>query len=221
MNKTFTEQIREAINTSGVTPYVLAKDAGISDSVLSRFLNGSGGLTLKTLDALAEVLGWEITQTVQRTSLPQPRGRHSGKGQKMNAIEEEKVTKKGTANKLTGEAALNMQETERYAKSAHEDHFSSHRGIWEIGCPDRIVVYNNHPYNDPAQRPAETASFREKLKELDIEELAYAEHGTEVPGGKYSYAMMLRVKPAQSNIVWHLMREAIRDARASLEKAAK
>ncbi len=73
------EQIRKSILNSGVSPYVLAKSAGISKSVLSRFLNSGSGLTLKSLDALAEVLGLQVVSTVQQTPRPQKRGRTAKK----------------------------------------------------------------------------------------------------------------------------------------------
>ena len=63
--KTLTEQVRQAIRDSGMTPYLISKHAGISESVLSRFLNG-GGMTLKTLEAVGAVLALEITTPAQR-----------------------------------------------------------------------------------------------------------------------------------------------------------
>ena len=37
--------------------YQIAKQAGIAESTLSRFVTGKGSLNLDTLDALADVLG--------------------------------------------------------------------------------------------------------------------------------------------------------------------
>ena len=49
-------QIREAIASSGLTRYRIAEEAGVAQSTLSRFMAGEGGLTLDTLDRIAEVL---------------------------------------------------------------------------------------------------------------------------------------------------------------------
>lgn len=205
--KTFSDQIREAINNSGFTPYVLAKNAKISESVLSRFLNGGSGLTLKTLDALAEVLGWELDSQVHQTSLPKKPGRQATKGKKVNT-----EVAKGTGRSRKGVKDLYQDETERYARSAHDDHFSSHRGVWEIGSDDRLCIYNNHPYRDPEQRPRETAILLIKLKAMGIEKLAYAEYGKPAGTGQYTYAMMIAASPSQMSAVTRAYREAVEEA---------
>ncbi len=52
--------IRRAIRSSGITRYAIAKATGIGQSTLSRFVRGQGGLSLDTLDKLADLLGLEI-----------------------------------------------------------------------------------------------------------------------------------------------------------------
>ena len=54
------KQIREAIKDSGLTIYRLAKDSGVSQPVLCRFVNGKRGITLATASKLVEVLGLEL-----------------------------------------------------------------------------------------------------------------------------------------------------------------
>jgi transcriptional regulator with XRE-family HTH domain len=54
------DQIREAIKSFGVTQYRICKDTGIDPSVMSRFMSGERGLTIPTLDVLAEYLGLRI-----------------------------------------------------------------------------------------------------------------------------------------------------------------
>jgi len=54
--KTISEQLREAIGKSSLSPYELAEASGVDRSVLSRFLNGKRSITLDTVDRLAEVL---------------------------------------------------------------------------------------------------------------------------------------------------------------------
>ena len=51
-----TDQIRRAINESGVSRYRLWKETGIDQAVLSRFVAGKAGMTLKSLDVLADAL---------------------------------------------------------------------------------------------------------------------------------------------------------------------
>ena len=53
-------QLRQAIRDSGLTIYRLAKDSGVSQPVLSRFVNGKRGITLATASKLAEALGLEL-----------------------------------------------------------------------------------------------------------------------------------------------------------------
>jgi plasmid maintenance system antidote protein VapI len=53
---TISEQLREEISTSKLSPYELAEASGVDRSVLSRFLTGKRSLTLDTVDKLAAVL---------------------------------------------------------------------------------------------------------------------------------------------------------------------
>jgi ribosome-binding protein aMBF1 (putative translation factor) len=57
----FTDQIRRAILDSGVSRYRIAKDTGIAESVLSRFMHGQIGFTLETLDKLGDYLQFDLT----------------------------------------------------------------------------------------------------------------------------------------------------------------
>jgi hypothetical protein len=61
-------QIRAAIGAAGVTRYRIAKDTGISESMLSRFMSGSRGLSMEALDVLGEYLGLEIRTRAKRPS---------------------------------------------------------------------------------------------------------------------------------------------------------
>ena len=54
------QQLRSAVKDSGLTIYRLAKDSGVSQPVLSRFLNGKRGITLATAAKLANALGLEL-----------------------------------------------------------------------------------------------------------------------------------------------------------------
>jgi ribosome-binding protein aMBF1 (putative translation factor) len=55
-----TDQIRRAIDESGVSRYRLWKETGIDQAVLSRFMAGKAGMTLKSLDVLADALGLRV-----------------------------------------------------------------------------------------------------------------------------------------------------------------
>jgi plasmid maintenance system antidote protein VapI len=61
-NATFSDQLRKAIAGDGRTLYRLAKESGITPSVLGRFIANERGLTTTTLDKLVEVLAVELTK---------------------------------------------------------------------------------------------------------------------------------------------------------------
>jgi transcriptional regulator with XRE-family HTH domain len=52
----------KAAKKSGVSMYEIAERSGIQRSILSRFVNGTGGLTVATLAKLAPVLEIEIVR---------------------------------------------------------------------------------------------------------------------------------------------------------------
>jgi transcriptional regulator with XRE-family HTH domain len=51
-----TDQLRQAIDDSGLTRYVIAKETGIDESALAKFYNGHRGLSMEALNALGECL---------------------------------------------------------------------------------------------------------------------------------------------------------------------
>jgi transcriptional regulator with XRE-family HTH domain len=55
------EQIRRAVDASGMSRYRIAKELGIAESTMSRFMSGKGGLSMEYIDALADVLKLKIT----------------------------------------------------------------------------------------------------------------------------------------------------------------
>jgi transcriptional regulator with XRE-family HTH domain len=58
MQRKLTDQIRAAVDASGMTRYRICKAIGLNQGTLSRFMRG-GGLSLDTLDKLAGFLGIE------------------------------------------------------------------------------------------------------------------------------------------------------------------
>jgi transcriptional regulator with XRE-family HTH domain len=55
------QQIRDAIESCGKTRYQIAKDTGIDQATLSRFMSGNGGLSIPVLDKLGAYLNLRIT----------------------------------------------------------------------------------------------------------------------------------------------------------------
>lgn len=59
--QSMSDQLRQAIDDSGLTRYRIAKETGISESTLSQFYNGRRGLSMESLNALGEFLQLKIT----------------------------------------------------------------------------------------------------------------------------------------------------------------
>jgi plasmid maintenance system antidote protein VapI len=60
--KTLTDQLLDAIAETGWSGYRLAKESGVPQQVIQRFLAGERGITLETASRLADALGLEFTQ---------------------------------------------------------------------------------------------------------------------------------------------------------------
>jgi DNA-binding phage protein len=57
---TFSEQLQEAIRCSGTSRYAIARDTGLSQALLCRFLQGTRGLSIESINRLMDTLGLEI-----------------------------------------------------------------------------------------------------------------------------------------------------------------
>lgn len=57
----FEDQLRRLIDESGLTRYAIAKETGMTQAILSRFMAGKAGLSMPNLNLLAELLGWQVT----------------------------------------------------------------------------------------------------------------------------------------------------------------
>jgi transcriptional regulator with XRE-family HTH domain len=57
----FTDEIRQAVNASGLTRYRICQELSIKEAQMSRFMNGKGFLGQANLDALAELLGLHVS----------------------------------------------------------------------------------------------------------------------------------------------------------------
>lgn len=60
--RTISGQVRKAITSSGISRYRISLETGIDKAALSRFMAGKVGLTLNSVDKLAEYLDLEIVQ---------------------------------------------------------------------------------------------------------------------------------------------------------------
>jgi transcriptional regulator with XRE-family HTH domain len=65
-NKRFSDQIRRAVDSSGMSRYAICKAIGLPQSAMSRFMAGNSGLSLDTLDKLAELLGFSVATRPKR-----------------------------------------------------------------------------------------------------------------------------------------------------------
>ena len=63
---TFSDQIRAAVVASGLSRYRISKEIGVSQSTMSRFMSGKGGLSMASLDRLADLLGLSVTTRPKR-----------------------------------------------------------------------------------------------------------------------------------------------------------
>jgi plasmid maintenance system antidote protein VapI len=60
------QQLRQAIETCGMSRYRLSKITGVSDGVLANFCTGKRSLTLTTAAKLAKALGLELRHSKER-----------------------------------------------------------------------------------------------------------------------------------------------------------
>lgn len=56
----FSDQIRAAVEASGLSRYRIAKEIEVGEATMSRFMSNKGGLSMASLDRLAELLGLAV-----------------------------------------------------------------------------------------------------------------------------------------------------------------
>ena len=56
----FSDQLRQAVDQSGLSRYEICKRAGLDQSVMHRFMHGTSGLSVATIDAICETLGLRL-----------------------------------------------------------------------------------------------------------------------------------------------------------------
>lgn len=60
--KRFSDQIRHLVETSGYSRYAICKATGLDNGAMSHFLAGHRGLSLDSLDALADFLKLDVVR---------------------------------------------------------------------------------------------------------------------------------------------------------------
>jgi transcriptional regulator with XRE-family HTH domain len=63
------DELRRVIKARGLTAYATAKLSGVSIDPIQHFLNNDRGLTLATVDRLAEALGLRLVETAESSDL--------------------------------------------------------------------------------------------------------------------------------------------------------
>jgi plasmid maintenance system antidote protein VapI len=69
------QQLRDAIDASGMSRYRICKEIGLAESTMSRFMAGRRGLALTTVDRLGEVLGLRLVADGSPQAKQRDRGR--------------------------------------------------------------------------------------------------------------------------------------------------
>jgi len=76
------DRVRRAVADSGLSNCQICRAAGLNEAILSRFMAGTRGLSLATLDALAPVLGLQIVADGPVKVLPMGRPGRKSKAKK-------------------------------------------------------------------------------------------------------------------------------------------
>jgi ribosome-binding protein aMBF1 (putative translation factor) len=69
MNAPISQQLREAINASGMSRYRICKEIELGESTMSHFMAGDCGLQLSTIDRLGKLLGLKIVSEHRSTKI--------------------------------------------------------------------------------------------------------------------------------------------------------
>ena len=77
--KGFSDQLRAAIDNSGLTRYAIAKATGTQQSQMSRFMAGERGLSIECIEKICELIGARLV-VEHRVDQPAPRKQSKPKG---------------------------------------------------------------------------------------------------------------------------------------------
>lgn len=67
MSEQFTESLRRFLREAPISRYAIGKSTGIDEGVLSKFVHGTRGLSMESLDLLIDALGLELRPREPRT----------------------------------------------------------------------------------------------------------------------------------------------------------
>jgi len=56
-NPRFDEQLRKVIDASGISRYAIGKATGIDEGNLSKFMSGTSGLSVESINRICELIG--------------------------------------------------------------------------------------------------------------------------------------------------------------------
>ena len=62
------EEIKVVMSEKGITPYEVSRGAGVCQSLMSKYFNGKGTMSIKTISAMLDYLGYELTIKKKRKS---------------------------------------------------------------------------------------------------------------------------------------------------------
>ena len=62
MGRKLSDQVRDAVDGSGLSRYAICKAIGFNQGAMSRFMAGKGGLSLEVLDRLAALIGLAVVR---------------------------------------------------------------------------------------------------------------------------------------------------------------
>lgn len=67
------DELRQAIERSGVSRYSIWQQTGIDQGSLSKFMDGERGLSIESIDTIAELLGLHICTADAKSHRPKGR----------------------------------------------------------------------------------------------------------------------------------------------------
>jgi transcriptional regulator with XRE-family HTH domain len=79
--QSFSDQLRRAVDDCGLSRYKIAKELGVNQSLLSRFMAGAW-LGQETMDALAELLDLHVSTGKRATQDAGTQTERTGKGKR-------------------------------------------------------------------------------------------------------------------------------------------
>jgi hypothetical protein len=72
-SRSLSDELREAVERSGLSRYSIWQQTGIDQGTLSKFMVGDRGLSIESIDKLAELLGLHICGADAKRSRPKGR----------------------------------------------------------------------------------------------------------------------------------------------------